>query len=97
MCSSFYSNSRDIYDKELIKGEDLGTLTDSFISMMSSYLNFDVNAYLKDKSTYLANFNEPIDEELAKEAQDAQNAKEQAQEENEQKQAEIDAKNKVKD
>lgn len=93
--SLLYSTSRDIYDKELIKGEDLGTLTDSFISMMSSYLNFDVNAYLKDKATYLANFNKPIDEELAKEAQDAQNAKEQTQKENEQKQAEIDAKNKV--
>ena len=65
--------------------------------MMSIYLNFDVNAYLKDKATYLAIFNKPIDDELAKKAQEAQNAKKQAQAENDQKQAEIDAKNKVKD
>lgn len=95
--SSLYSTTRDIYNKDLIKGEDLGSLTDSFISMMSSYLDFDVNAYLRDKVTYLTNFNKPIDDELAKKAQEAQNAKKQAQAENDQKQAEIDAKNKVKD
>lgn len=95
--SLLYSTTRDIYNKDLIKGEDLGNLTDSFISMMSSYLNFDVNAYLNDKATYLTSFNKPIDDELAKKAQDAQNAKNQAQAENDQKQAEIDAKNKVKD
>lgn len=95
--SLLYSTTRNIYNKDLIKGEDLGNLTDSFISMMSSYLNFDVNAYLNDKATYLTSFNKPIDDELAKKAQDAQNAKNQAQAENDQKQAEIDAKNKVKD
>lgn len=95
--SLLYSTTRDIYNKDLIKGEDLGTLTDSFISMMFSYLSFDVNAYLKDKATYLTNFNKPIDDELAKKVQEAQNAKKQAQAENDQKQAEIDAKNKVKD
>lgn len=95
--SLLYSTTRNIYNKDLIKGEDLGNLTDSFISMMSSYLNFDVNAYLNDKATYLTSFNKPIDDELAKKAQDAQNAKKQAQAENDQKQAEIDAKNKVKD
>lgn len=95
--SLLYSITRNIYNKDLIKGEDLGNLTDSFISMMSSYLNFDVNAYLNDKATYLTSFNKPIDDELAKKAQDAQNAKNQAQAENDQKQAEIDAKNKVKD
>lgn len=95
--SLLYSTTRNIYNKDLVKGEDLGNLTDSFISMMSSYLNFDVNAYLNDKATYLTSFNKPIDDELAKKAQDAQNAKKQAQAENDQKQAEIDAKNKVKD
>lgn len=95
--SLLYSTTRNIYNKDLIKGEDLGNLTDSFISMMSSYLNFDVNAYLNNKATYLTSFNKPIDDELAKKAQDAQNAKKQAQAENDQKQAEIDAKNKVKD
>ena len=95
--SLLYSTTRDIYNKDLIKGEDLGSLTDTFISMMSSYLDFDVNAYLKDKATYLATFNGPINDELAKKAQEAQNAKKQAQAENDQKQAEIDAKNKVKD
>lgn len=95
--SLLYSTTRNIYNKDLIKGEDLGNLTDSFISMMSNYLNFDVNAYLNDKATYLTSFNKPIDDELAKKAQDAQNAKKQAQAENDQKQAEIDAKNKVKD
>lgn len=95
--SLLYSTTRNIYNKDLIKGEDLGNLTDSFISMMSSYLNFDVNAYLNDKATYLTSFNKPIDDELAKKVQEARNAKKQAQAENDQKQAEIDAKNKVKD
>lgn len=88
LSSLLYSATHDIlYNKDIIKGEDLGSLTDDFISMMSSYLGFDVNAYLKDKATYLATFNGPINDELAKKAQEAQNANKQAQAENDQKQA----------
>lgn len=88
LSSLLYSTTHDIlYNKDIIKGEDFGSLTDDFISTMSSYLDFDVNAYLKDKATYLATFNGPINDELAKKAQEAQNANKQAQPENDQKQA----------
>lgn len=79
LSSLLYSATHDIiYNKDIIKGEDLGSLTDDFISMMSSYLNFDVNAYLNDKATYLATFDGPINDELAKKAQEAQNGQNQA-------------------